>query len=156
MRLPYTPRMLLETVVFVTTMLVADPIVGVGTPPPIDSVILFDGSDVEAWRAADGAAARWPVRDGVLLVDRNAGDIVSILLNNGDATFSAGMTLALGAPPTYSAIEDLDGDGDRDLVVAAGGAAVLFSCGERRCPGTRRPWPGRWSGGSWSDCRPTR
>ena len=30
-------------------------------PPPSDAVVLFDGTDLSRWRAADGAAAKWRV-----------------------------------------------------------------------------------------------
>lgn len=35
-------------------------------PPPWDAIVLFDGSDLEQWRAADGSAAKWTIRDGSL------------------------------------------------------------------------------------------
>ncbi len=35
-------------------------------PPPSDAVVLFDGSDLSGWRAADGSAAQWEIRDGSL------------------------------------------------------------------------------------------
>lgn len=35
-------------------------------PPPSDAIVLFDGSDLAQWRAADGSAAKWTIRDGSL------------------------------------------------------------------------------------------
>ncbi len=35
-------------------------------PPPSDAVVLFDGTDLSKWRAADGSAAKWIIKDGSL------------------------------------------------------------------------------------------
>ena len=35
-------------------------------PAPSDAIVLFDGSDLAQWRAADGSAAKWTIRDGSL------------------------------------------------------------------------------------------
>ena len=35
-------------------------------PPPSDAIVLFDGSNLAQWRAADGSAAKWTIRDGSL------------------------------------------------------------------------------------------
>ena len=35
-------------------------------PPPSDAVVLFDGSDLSSWRAADGSAAKWIIKEGSL------------------------------------------------------------------------------------------
>ncbi len=35
-------------------------------PPPSDAIVLFDGSDLAQWRALDGSAAKWTIRDGSL------------------------------------------------------------------------------------------
>ncbi|MEE8169313.1 MAG: FG-GAP-like repeat-containing protein, partial [Phycisphaerae bacterium] len=45
-------------------------------------------------------------------------DNVSILLGNGDGTFSADVTFGAGDGPVSAAIGDLDGDGNADLAVA--------------------------------------
>lgn len=34
--------------------------------PPGDAIVLFDGSNLEAWAAQDGSPARWAVRDGYM------------------------------------------------------------------------------------------
>jgi hypothetical protein len=38
-------------------------------PPPEDALVLFDGRDLEAWRAEDGGPARWSIVDGALEVN---------------------------------------------------------------------------------------
>lgn len=44
--------------------------------PPSDAVILFDGKNENAWvRVADGAPADWIVADGILTVNKTAGNI---------------------------------------------------------------------------------
>ena len=43
---------------------------------PSDAIVLFDGHDLSAWEsAADGSPARWTVHDGVVTVNKRAGDI---------------------------------------------------------------------------------
>ena len=44
-------------------------------PAPSDAVVLFDGSDVSKWRAADGSDAKWVVRDGALAAVPGGGAI---------------------------------------------------------------------------------
>jgi len=44
--------------------------------PPSDAIVLFDGKTIDQWVSADDhSAARWPVRDGVLYVDKSLGNI---------------------------------------------------------------------------------
>ena len=43
---------------------------------PSDAIILFNGKDLSAWESArDGSAAGWNVHDGVMTVNKKAGDI---------------------------------------------------------------------------------
>jgi hypothetical protein len=44
--------------------------------PPSDAIILFDGSNLDAWnRTADDGPARWHIADGAITVDRDVGTI---------------------------------------------------------------------------------
>lgn len=43
--------------------------------PPSDAIILFDGSNFDEWRSADGSEAGWKVVDGAMEVVPGAGDI---------------------------------------------------------------------------------
>jgi len=44
--------------------------------PPADAIVLFDGSDLDQWvNAGDGSDAGWIVEDGLLVVDKSAGNI---------------------------------------------------------------------------------
>lgn len=44
--------------------------------PPSDAVVLFDGRDLAQWESSkDHSPARWKVHDGVLTVDKAAGNI---------------------------------------------------------------------------------
>src|SRR5437868_12106544 len=44
--------------------------------PPSDAVVLFDGKNLDGWVSAkDGSPAKWAVANGVLTVDKPAGDI---------------------------------------------------------------------------------
>lgn len=40
------------------------------TPVPVDAVILFDGTNLDAWRTSGGRPARWTVSDGYMEVAR--------------------------------------------------------------------------------------
>jgi len=42
-------------------------------PPPKDAIVLFDGSNLSQWRAADSSAAKWTVRDGYVEVKPGTG-----------------------------------------------------------------------------------
>ena len=56
------------------------PIVAPGTAgkPPSDAVVLFDGTNLNAWRSAkDGSPAKWKVVDGYMEVTAGAGDIAT-------------------------------------------------------------------------------
>ncbi|MCO6497872.1 MAG: DUF1080 domain-containing protein [Chitinophagaceae bacterium] len=45
--------------------------------PPSDAVVLFDGKDLSKWESTNrpGKAAGWKVHDGILTVDKKAGNI---------------------------------------------------------------------------------
>jgi len=43
--------------------------------PPSDAIVLFNGKDLSQWRGADGAPAKWIVRDGYVEVAAGTGDI---------------------------------------------------------------------------------
>ena len=46
------------------------------TAPPSDAIVLFDGKNLDAWVSAqDHSPAKWIVADGVLTVDKAAGNI---------------------------------------------------------------------------------
>lgn len=42
---------------------------------PSDAIILFDGKDLSQWESPKGGAAGWDVHDGVVTVNKKAGDI---------------------------------------------------------------------------------
>lgn len=42
---------------------------------PSDAVVLFNGSDMQAWEAEEGGPAEWLLEDGVMTVNRGAGGI---------------------------------------------------------------------------------
>ena len=48
---------------------------GVGSLPPSDAIILFDGKDLSAWESMDGSEAKWTVEDGHFTVVARAGNI---------------------------------------------------------------------------------
>lgn len=46
------------------------------TPAPSDAIVLFDGGELNQWVSArDGSPAGWIVADGIVTVDKRAGDI---------------------------------------------------------------------------------
>ena len=42
---------------------------------PSDAIVLFDGSNLDAWQHQDGSSAKWQVKDGVITVVPKTGDI---------------------------------------------------------------------------------
>jgi hypothetical protein len=51
---------------------------GVPAPPPSDAIVLFGGTNLDAWaRQEDGGPARWRVTDGYMEVIRGAGSIAT-------------------------------------------------------------------------------
>lgn len=50
---------------------------GVGTKPPSDAVILFDGKDLSQWKGRDNAPAQWTIKNGELIVEPGKGTILT-------------------------------------------------------------------------------
>lgn len=50
---------------------------GVGTKPPSDAIVLFDGKDLSKWKARDNTAAQWAIKDGELIVEPGKGSILT-------------------------------------------------------------------------------
>jgi hypothetical protein len=48
---------------------------GIGTAPPSDAIVLFDGTDMEQWQKPDGQPPGWNLEDGVMTVVKGAGSI---------------------------------------------------------------------------------
>jgi hypothetical protein len=48
---------------------------GEGTAPPSDAIVLFDGTNLDAWESAKGGSAGWEVRDGIMTVVKGTGSI---------------------------------------------------------------------------------
>ena len=48
---------------------------GVGTAPPSDAIVLFDGSNLDQWESPEGGPAGWEVKDSVMTVVRGTGGI---------------------------------------------------------------------------------
>ncbi|MGZ3839659.1 MAG: 3-keto-disaccharide hydrolase [Flavisolibacter sp.] len=48
-----------------------------GCQPPSDAIVLFDGTDLKQWTSAADSSkpARWTVQNGLMKVDKSAGDI---------------------------------------------------------------------------------
>jgi len=46
--------------------------------PPSDAIVLFNGKDLSQWRATDGGAAKWNVRDGYVEVAAGTGEIATV------------------------------------------------------------------------------
>ncbi len=42
-------------------------------PPPSDAIVLFDGTNLDAWRSADGGESKWVIQDGVMESVPNSG-----------------------------------------------------------------------------------
>ena len=50
---------------------------GIGTNPPSDAIVLFDGSNLAQWQHADGSDAAWKLGDGAFTVVGGSGDILT-------------------------------------------------------------------------------
>ncbi len=46
---------------------------GIGTAPPSDAIVLFSGKNLEKFTKRDGTPAAWPVKDGVIHVQKGGG-----------------------------------------------------------------------------------
>lgn len=62
----------------------------------------------------------------LVITDRTAPGKVTILLGNGDGTFSFSETLTVGTIPHTPILEDLDFDGNADLVVGSNNEVQFF------------------------------
>jgi len=62
------------------------PIVDPGAPstqerpgtPPSDAIVLFDGTDLSAWRSGRGGSAGWKVEDGAMVIEPGSGSISTV------------------------------------------------------------------------------
>ena len=57
-----------------------EPVPAVVTPgedaaPPSDAIVLFDGTNLAAWRQEDGSDAKWKVADGAMTVSAGSGNL---------------------------------------------------------------------------------
>lgn len=48
---------------------------GVGTAPPSDAIVLFDGKNFNEWTHMDGSEVKWKLEDGAMTVVKGTGDI---------------------------------------------------------------------------------
>jgi hypothetical protein len=48
---------------------------GMGTAPPSDALVLFDGRNLAEWQHDDGSAAKWAVSNGAMTVTKGTGAI---------------------------------------------------------------------------------
>lgn len=48
---------------------------GLGTAPPSDAIVLFDGTDFSAWEPTRGATVKWKLDDGAMTAVKKAGNI---------------------------------------------------------------------------------
>ncbi len=103
-------------------------------PPPDDAVVLFDGSDLDAWRQRDGGTAGWKVTDsGAMEVVPFAGDLFT-RETHGDVRLH--LEFQVPATPTDQATEDrgnsgvyLQGRYEAQILDTFGRDAGLVDCG---------------------------
>jgi hypothetical protein len=50
---------------------------GLGTAPPSDAILLFNGKDLSEWQSLDGSPAKWLVKDEVMTVGTYQGNITT-------------------------------------------------------------------------------
>ena len=48
---------------------------GIGTAPPSDAIVLFDGADLSKWTGSKGEPAKWKVANGAMTAVKKAGAI---------------------------------------------------------------------------------
>jgi hypothetical protein len=48
---------------------------GVGTAPPSDAIVLFNGTDLDQWESVKGGPAGWKLEDGAMTVVKGSGAI---------------------------------------------------------------------------------
>jgi hypothetical protein len=48
---------------------------GVGTAPPSDAIVLFDGGNFSQWQTAKGDSTKWKLEDGAMTVVKKTGNI---------------------------------------------------------------------------------
>jgi len=48
---------------------------GIGTAPPSDAIVLFNGKDLSQWEKTDGSPAKWKVDGGAVTVVKSTGNI---------------------------------------------------------------------------------
>ena len=72
---------------------------GPPAPPPSDAIVLFDGSDLSQWMAADSSAAKWKVHDGYFEVVPGTG---SMMTRRGFASMQLHIEYATPTPATGS------------------------------------------------------
>lgn len=48
---------------------------GIGTAPPSDAIVLFDGKDLAQWESAHGGPAKWKIEHGTFTVVKGTGNI---------------------------------------------------------------------------------
>jgi hypothetical protein len=48
---------------------------GVGSAPPSDAIVLFDGKDLSAWEHENGSAPKWTIADGAVTIVKKTGGL---------------------------------------------------------------------------------
>ncbi|MEO6000914.1 MAG: DUF1080 domain-containing protein [Chitinophagaceae bacterium] len=48
---------------------------GIGTAPPSDAIVLFDGKNMDNWSMIDGSAPKWILESGVMTIKTGTGDL---------------------------------------------------------------------------------
>ena len=51
---------------------------GIGTAPPSDAIVLFNGKNMDNWLMIDGSAPKWTVKNGVMTIKPGTGDLQTI------------------------------------------------------------------------------